>query len=240
MTLSFTDPAPTIGGPSEFELDNISFSPTATPEPNTLALIVMGGAAFAVDNGGSMAKNHAPELPAGSGDFDRDEALILSLKRFPFRVKALDNQLDLLIHRLDLDATDEGEPVSGLFIFGVISKMCSTACPHERFVRLRWRRSKECSFVLRKALSCPRCHLGTFSRCSAWALSPFTFRVVFVLRIERLRQDLIAGRVGGRVGCESVAFALSGAARPHCDCLPRLDPQSIARFVGFGAFLASA
>jgi hypothetical protein len=48
VTLSFTDPAPTIGGPSEFELDNISFSPTATPEPNTLALIVMGGAAFAV------------------------------------------------------------------------------------------------------------------------------------------------------------------------------------------------
>jgi hypothetical protein len=47
VTLSFTDPAPTIGGPSEFELDNISFSPTATPEPNTLALIVMGGAAFA-------------------------------------------------------------------------------------------------------------------------------------------------------------------------------------------------
>jgi hypothetical protein len=48
VTLSFTDPAPTVGGPSEFELDNISFSPTATPEPNTLALIVMGGAAFAV------------------------------------------------------------------------------------------------------------------------------------------------------------------------------------------------
>ncbi len=26
----------------------------------------------------------------------------------------------------------------------------------------------------------------------------------------------------------SVAYALSGAARPHCDCLPRHDPQSIA------------
>jgi hypothetical protein len=35
-------------GPNNWELDDISFSPTATPEPNTLVLIVMGGAAFAV------------------------------------------------------------------------------------------------------------------------------------------------------------------------------------------------
>ncbi len=26
---------------------------------------------------------------------------------------------------------------------------------------------------------------------------------------------------------KSVAYALSGSARPHCDCLPRHDPQSI-------------
>jgi len=36
------------GGSYYWHLDDISFSPTATPEPNTLALIVMGGAAFAV------------------------------------------------------------------------------------------------------------------------------------------------------------------------------------------------
>jgi hypothetical protein len=35
-------------GLNNWTLDDISFSPTATPEPNTLALIVMGGAAFAV------------------------------------------------------------------------------------------------------------------------------------------------------------------------------------------------
>ena len=29
---------------------------------------------------------------------------------------------------------------------------------------------------------------------------------------------------------ESVAYALSGSARPHCDCLPRHDPQSIASY----------
>ena len=33
---------------------------------------------------------------------------------------------------------------------------------------------------------------------------------------------------GVAVVCESVASALSGSARPHCDCLPRHDPQSIA------------
>jgi hypothetical protein len=36
-----------VSGPNNWELDDISFSPTATPEPNTLALIIMGGAAFA-------------------------------------------------------------------------------------------------------------------------------------------------------------------------------------------------
>jgi len=65
---------------------------------------------------------------------------------------------------------------------------------------------------------------------------PLAFRVVFVVRIGQLRRDMYAGRVGGRVRCESVASALSGAARPHCDCLPRLDPQAIAAVWGFGVF----
>jgi hypothetical protein len=46
VTLSFTDPPPSVGGPSMFELDDIAFSPNTVPEPNTLALVVMGGAAF--------------------------------------------------------------------------------------------------------------------------------------------------------------------------------------------------
>jgi hypothetical protein len=34
-------------GPDEVELDDITFSPNAVPEPNTLALLVMGGVALA-------------------------------------------------------------------------------------------------------------------------------------------------------------------------------------------------
>jgi hypothetical protein len=65
---------------------------------------------------------------------------------------------------------------------------------------------------------------------------PLAFRVVFVLRIGRLWRGMKAGFVAVRVWCESVASALSGAARPHCDCLPRLDPQAIAAVWGFGVF----
>jgi hypothetical protein len=39
-----------------------------------------------------------------------------------------------------------------------------------------------------------------------------------------------AGDVGRAGWCESVALAVSGSAPPHCDCLPRFDPQSIAAF----------
>jgi hypothetical protein len=47
-TLSFTDPPPTSMAPSQFLLDDIQFSPVATPEPSTWALIVMGGMTFGV------------------------------------------------------------------------------------------------------------------------------------------------------------------------------------------------
>jgi len=46
VTLSFTEPSPATGGPSEFELDNISFSQTAVPEPSIAALAAMGGLLF--------------------------------------------------------------------------------------------------------------------------------------------------------------------------------------------------
>jgi hypothetical protein len=48
VTLSFTDPAPATGGPSMFELDNISFSTNvvASPEPNMAALTAIGGLLF--------------------------------------------------------------------------------------------------------------------------------------------------------------------------------------------------
>jgi len=46
VTLSFTEPPPTSGGPSEFELDNISFSQTAVPEPSIVALSAIGGLLF--------------------------------------------------------------------------------------------------------------------------------------------------------------------------------------------------
>jgi hypothetical protein len=47
-TLSFVEP-PAIGTqPSEFEFDNISFSPNAVPEPSTLALAGLGGLLFAL------------------------------------------------------------------------------------------------------------------------------------------------------------------------------------------------
>jgi len=48
VTLSFTDPAPASDAPSQFLLDNVSFSTTAVPEPSSLALVVMGGLALAV------------------------------------------------------------------------------------------------------------------------------------------------------------------------------------------------
>lgn len=49
VTLSITEPAPAIGGPSELELDNISFSTTAVaPEPSPLALTAVGGILFAL------------------------------------------------------------------------------------------------------------------------------------------------------------------------------------------------
>jgi hypothetical protein len=47
-TLSFVEP-PAIGTqPSEFEFDNIVFSPNTVPEPSTLALTVLGGLLFAL------------------------------------------------------------------------------------------------------------------------------------------------------------------------------------------------
>jgi len=47
VTLSFTEPSPTTGGPSEFILDNISFSTNApTPEPSIIALTAIGGLLF--------------------------------------------------------------------------------------------------------------------------------------------------------------------------------------------------
>jgi hypothetical protein len=47
VTLSFTEPSPATGGPSEFEFDNISFSPNAvTPEPSPLVLAGIGGLLF--------------------------------------------------------------------------------------------------------------------------------------------------------------------------------------------------
>jgi len=46
VTLSLTDPAPQTGGPSMFEVDDITFSPNAVPEPSTLALVLMGGVAL--------------------------------------------------------------------------------------------------------------------------------------------------------------------------------------------------
>jgi hypothetical protein len=48
VTLSFTEPAPATGGPSEFELDNIAFSSNAVPEPSPLALTGFGGILFAL------------------------------------------------------------------------------------------------------------------------------------------------------------------------------------------------
>jgi hypothetical protein len=49
VTLSFTEPPPLTGGPSEFELDNISFSPTSVaPEPNPLILTGIGSFLFAL------------------------------------------------------------------------------------------------------------------------------------------------------------------------------------------------
>jgi len=48
VTLSFTEPPPAIGGPSEFELDNISFSQTAVPEPSIVSLTAIGGLFFGV------------------------------------------------------------------------------------------------------------------------------------------------------------------------------------------------
>jgi hypothetical protein len=48
VTLSFTDPAPTSDAPSQFLLDNISFSPVATPEPTPLILTGIGGLIFAL------------------------------------------------------------------------------------------------------------------------------------------------------------------------------------------------
>jgi hypothetical protein len=48
-TLSFTDPPPAIQEPSQFLLDNISFSPAAVvPEPSPLALTGFGGLLFAL------------------------------------------------------------------------------------------------------------------------------------------------------------------------------------------------
>ncbi|MGP8236267.1 MAG: PEP-CTERM sorting domain-containing protein [Limisphaerales bacterium] len=44
--MSFTEPPPPIGGPSGLLLDDISFSPNAVPEPNTLALTALGGLLF--------------------------------------------------------------------------------------------------------------------------------------------------------------------------------------------------
>jgi hypothetical protein len=46
-TLRFTEPPATGTQPSMFELDDITFSPNTVPEPNTLALLVMGGVALA-------------------------------------------------------------------------------------------------------------------------------------------------------------------------------------------------
>ena len=48
VTLSFTVPAPASGGPSMFELDDISFSTNvvASPEPNMVALSAIGGLLF--------------------------------------------------------------------------------------------------------------------------------------------------------------------------------------------------
>jgi hypothetical protein len=50
VTLSFTEPPEPSSGaqPSIFELDNISFSPSAIPEPNPLALTGIGGLLFAL------------------------------------------------------------------------------------------------------------------------------------------------------------------------------------------------
>jgi hypothetical protein len=48
VTLSFTDPPPATGGPSMFELDNITFSTQAVPEPSPLALTAVGGLLFAL------------------------------------------------------------------------------------------------------------------------------------------------------------------------------------------------
>jgi hypothetical protein len=48
-TLSFTDPPPAIAAPSQFLLDDISFSPTAViPEPNPIALAGIGSVLFAL------------------------------------------------------------------------------------------------------------------------------------------------------------------------------------------------
>jgi hypothetical protein len=47
-TLSFTAPAPTTTSPTEFFLDDISFSPGAVPEPNPLTLTAIGGLLFAL------------------------------------------------------------------------------------------------------------------------------------------------------------------------------------------------
>jgi hypothetical protein len=57
VTLSFTDPAPAVGGPSEFELDNISFSPNAVPEPSPLALTGLGALLLA------LYRRFAPKRP---------------------------------------------------------------------------------------------------------------------------------------------------------------------------------
>ena len=46
VTLSFTEPAPATGGPSMFELDDISFSPSPVPEPGIIALTAIGGLLF--------------------------------------------------------------------------------------------------------------------------------------------------------------------------------------------------
>jgi hypothetical protein len=61
---------------------------------------------------------------------------------------------------------------------------------------------------------------------------------VFAGLISAFRGVLLASAVAGANLCcllrwrasraMSVASALSGSARPHCDCLPRHDPQSIA------------
>jgi hypothetical protein len=65
VTLSFTEPAPATGGPSEFELDNISFSPNAVPEPSPLGLTGVGGILFA------LYRRVSPK-PAKSGRSDKN------------------------------------------------------------------------------------------------------------------------------------------------------------------------